>query len=85
MSLYQPKGCSECNETGYRGRVGMYEVLEVGGALRDGISRSLSPGELRKIAKAHKSYITLADYASWLLSQGMTTATEVLRVLPAIE
>jgi len=79
--VYHGEGCERCAGEGFKGRVGIYEVLSVSGDLREAIAEGANTIELRRAARAG-SYITLADYAGRILSMGMTTATEVLRVLP---
>lgn len=79
--LYTGKGCDACGGTGFKGRVAIYEVLTAGQRMRDAIAASASPQVLRAAAE-HDGLITLADYATFLLKEGLTVPTEVLRVLP---
>ena len=50
--MYKGRGCSTCNGTGYKGRVGLYEVLEINDAIRELIMMGANSVELRK--KAHR-------------------------------
>lgn len=79
--LYTGSGCQHCAGEGFKGRVGLYEVLAVGSALRDVIAREGDAVEHREAARDGE-YITLATYGARLLAAGITTPTEVLRVLP---
>lgn len=82
--LYEGKGCKSCNGEGFKGRIGMYEVLEVGHELRDAIAEDLNTVEMREAA-ANGTHLTLAQYGRFLLTEGLTVPTEVLRVLPMSE
>jgi type II secretory ATPase GspE/PulE/Tfp pilus assembly ATPase PilB-like protein len=57
-------------------------VLEADTSLRDAISEEATNVELRRVARASGGWIPMAEYAGWLLAQGLTVPTEVLRVLP---
>jgi general secretion pathway protein E len=73
-------GCSECRGTGFRGRVGVYELLLVNDAVKNAISRDASPGELRQIAIDDGLVPLRAD--GWRqVRAGVTTIEEVLRVI----
>ena len=56
LTLYHGKGCSHCNETGYKGRKGIYEVLRITDNLIEGILKELTTPELKKIAKAKDNF-----------------------------
>lgn len=79
--VYRPRGCPACGGQGFRGRVGMFEVLDVSPALRDAIAQAADNVELRRAARTGV-YLPFADYAAWLLGEGLTVPSEVLRVLP---
>jgi general secretion pathway protein E len=83
--LRRARGCRACEGTGYRGRTGLFEVLELDDALRDLTFRGASLEELKKRAlAAHRLRPLLADGARKVLA-GATSATEVLRVTRADE
>ncbi|NMF88209.1 ATPase, T2SS/T4P/T4SS family [Aromatoleum petrolei] len=73
-------GCAECGGTGYRGRLGLYEILLPDEGMRDLIARGASTKELAAHARAggHES---LWDDARGKVARGDTTLAEVLRVL----
>lgn len=73
------KGCSQCNMTGYRGRMAIHEVLVVDDAIKDVINRGGTAAEIREIAIKNKT-IFLIDDGLLKVKEGMTTTEEVLRV-----
>jgi type IV pilus assembly protein PilB len=72
------KGCGTCNSTGYKGRVGLYEVMEIGDELRELILIGASAPELRKKA-VDDGMITLRRSGLHKVMQGVTTIEEVAR------
>lgn len=72
-------GCDACNGTGYRGRAGMHEVLEIDGPIRDAILRKASANELRDIATQHGMTPMIVD-GFGKAARGITTIEEVLRM-----
>ena len=78
VELYHSKGCTKCNMTGYRGRTGIYELIEVDEALRTAIHEGLGEQAMLKIARANYPGIQ-ADGKRRILA-GETTLEEVLRV-----
>jgi type II secretory ATPase GspE/PulE/Tfp pilus assembly ATPase PilB-like protein len=81
MPIYRARGCPSCNGTGFKGRIGVYEVLDMEAPLRDAIARGLDSTALRDAAR-QGVYLTLGEYAGWLIAMGHTVPTEALRVLP---
>jgi type IV pilus assembly protein PilB len=77
---YRGAGCQRCNGTGYRGRTAVVEVLPITEELRTAIATAAPMRELRRIA-IQGGMITLRDYSKALLGRGLTTPTEVARVL----
>ncbi len=72
-------GCSECNHTGYRGRTGIFEFLEVSDELREKIGAQYSNAELRETAIAC-GMEPLAHNGFMKVKNGITTVDEILRV-----
>src|SRR5918994_1440274 len=72
------KGCERCNNTGYKGRVGLYEVMEVTDELRELILVGASGLELRRRA-VEEGMITLRQSGLRKVKDGMTTIEEVAR------
>jgi type II secretory ATPase GspE/PulE/Tfp pilus assembly ATPase PilB-like protein len=82
------KGCPACGGTGYHGRVGIFEVLEVDDEIRELITTRSSAEEVARAAR-RRGMRTLRDDAVRQASEGMTTLEEALRVThpdsPALE
>jgi CheY-like chemotaxis protein len=73
------RGCKECGETGYRGRLAIHELLVVTDEVRDLISRRAQDHEIRRAARTAGMRTLLEDGIS-KAAQGLTTLDEVLRV-----
>ncbi len=72
------KGCEKCNQTGYKGRVGLYEVMEINEELRELILVGASALELRRKA-IEEGMITLRGSGLRKIADGVTTIEEVVR------
>jgi type IV pilus assembly protein PilB len=72
------KGCATCNNTGYKGRVGLYEVMEINDELRELILVGASALEIKKKA-LEQGMITLRRSGLQKVAAGLTTMEEVLR------
>ncbi|MBI4065302.1 Flp pilus assembly complex ATPase component TadA [Candidatus Gottesmanbacteria bacterium] len=79
-NFYRGKGCAECGNKGYKGRVGIYEVLEINESMRDLIIKRVSAEDIYKEAVAHGMIPLLRDGMDKALG-GITTIEEVLRVV----
>jgi general secretion pathway protein E len=73
------RGCEECRSTGYLGRTGIFEVMEINEQIREEVHEKSSPLSIKKIAQS-QGMSTLKDNAIRKLLQGITTVDEVLRV-----
>jgi len=78
---YKPVGCIECRMTGYRGRSGLYELLTVTEALKQGITAEPSIDALRRQA-VHDGMRPLRMAGALRAAQGMTTLDEVIAATP---
>src|SRR5215813_9705869 len=78
LKTYKGKGCSTCNNTGYKGRIGLYEVMEVTDDIRELILIGASALELRKKA-IDDGMITLRESGLHKIRAGLTTLEEVVR------
>jgi general secretion pathway protein E len=76
--LYRATGCSSCNETGYRGRTGIYELIEIDETLREMIHDGAS--EQAMLAQARKNYQGIDADGRRRIIAGETCLEEVLRV-----
>jgi len=77
-------GCTYCNGTGYRGRIGIYELLEIDEGLATALGQSDSVG-FSQVARARAGYRSLAHAALQQAEEGVTTLEEVLRVSGDLE
>lgn len=73
------KGCPHCFNTGYRGRIGVFELLEINDDLRRLINIRASAFEIREEARKN-GFKTMFEYGAELVSKGITTPEEVLSV-----
>jgi general secretion pathway protein E len=78
--LYRGAGCAACRHTGYLGRLGIFELVDLSDSLRQLIAADADPAQLRAAAIAD-GFRGLADDARAKVRDGRTTLTEVLRVL----
>jgi type II secretory ATPase GspE/PulE/Tfp pilus assembly ATPase PilB-like protein len=78
--LVRGKGCEMCKDTGYLGRVGVFEVLTLTDDVHDAFVNGASTEEITTLAKA-AGYLPLSVSASRLAVEGLTTAEEILRVV----
>jgi type II secretory ATPase GspE/PulE/Tfp pilus assembly ATPase PilB-like protein len=79
MEFSRGTGCASCRQTGYRGRVGLFELAIATDAFRDAITRGATRAELREIAAKDGTRPLVADGWSKVVA-GITTIEEVLRV-----
>jgi len=82
--ICEPKGCNQCNNTGYWGRVPIFEFLPLDRDMRDRIARGAGEVEIRKLAR-EQGHGSLTDSGIRRMLAGLTTAEEVLRVTIAEE
>jgi len=78
LKLYGPKGCKNCNGTGYKGRVGFYELMEVTDEVSKAINAAVPEDQLRKVA-VKEGMNTLREAALEKARQGVTSFEEVLK------
>jgi type IV pilus assembly protein PilB len=79
LKTYKGKGCEYCDYTGYKGRVGLYEVMEVTPTIKDAILKGKTSEEIRKISIS-QGMRTLRELGKIKIAKGVTTPEEVLRV-----
>jgi type II secretory ATPase GspE/PulE/Tfp pilus assembly ATPase PilB-like protein len=83
-SFVHGRGCDMCLDTGYRGRLGIYEILPVTEKVREAFLAGSSSGALRQLGLA-SGMISMRDTAFDAVRKGQTTVEEVRRILPAEE
>ena len=76
---YRGKGCSACRDTGYRGRIGLYEVVLLNEQMREAILNGASIGELR-LLQAKYGMRSLGESGLQKIREGVTTVEEIMRV-----
>ena len=79
LLLYAAGGCGECDGTGYRGRIGIQEVLLVTGTIRNLVNKKSSAAEIKEQA-VREGMLTLRRDGIQKVRRGMTTPAEILRV-----
>jgi type IV pilus assembly protein PilB len=77
-SFYYGKGCARCNNSGYKGRTGIYELLEINDDVRDMITSDASVDDIRNFART-QGMTTLRESGLKLIFDGVTTIDEVVR------
>ncbi|MEZ5063082.1 MAG: type IV-A pilus assembly ATPase PilB [bacterium] len=77
-TIYKEKGCSECHGTGYKGRTGVYEVLQMSGTLKRMILERASTADVKRVA-IEEGMLTLRMDGLRKMLLGDTTPAEVLR------
>lgn len=78
-SFKKGRGCSHCNNTGYRGRIGIFEFLEINTEMADAL-RSSDPLGFARVARQQPNFKTLSQCALDYAVEGVTTLDEVFRV-----
>ena len=76
----QGRGCKYCNLTGYQGRIGVYELLEMDDGLTDALRRE-DLSAFMKLAELKKSYVPLERCALHYAAEGTTSFAEVIRLV----
>ncbi len=77
-TIYRSVGCSHCNNTGYQGRTGLFELFTINEEIKTLIHNEASESEILNTAKHH---LTLTDQASQLVVAGNTSLDEAIRVV----
>jgi type IV pilus assembly protein PilB len=75
--FYTGEGCDQCNHTGKKGRIAIFELLVLNDEMKSAVAMGAHTEEIRRIARAH-GMKTLKEYGMFLLSEGLTTVDEVL-------
>jgi type IV pilus assembly protein PilB len=84
IPFYKAVGCEQCNNTGYRGRLGIYEVMKVTDKVRRLISGRATEDQIREAAQ-EGGMLTLGEDALAKVKAGLTTAEELLRVVTEVK
>ena len=81
--IYKGKGCDKCGNSGYKGRMGIYEILVIDRDLKNGILQNLTQTELTSIAKKN-GFRTMQEMGHDLLLSGDLSYAEFDRVIPKV-
>ncbi len=76
--FYYGRGCQRCNNTGYKGRCGMYELMDINDDVRDMITSDASVDDMKNLARS-QGMTTLREAGLKLIFDGVTTIDEVVR------
>ena len=79
LKAYKGKGCMTCSDTGYKGRVALYEVMVIKDNIKEAILQGASAMELRELGRKN-GMKTLREAGLGKIREGMTTVEEILRV-----
>lgn len=78
--IYQPQGCELCNQTGFKGRIGIFEILTISKRIKEGIMKRYNSDQIKKIALEEGMSTMIRDGFNKVIN-GLTTIEEVLRVI----
>ena len=79
--IYTAVGCEACRNTGYKGRIGLYEIMPISNELKKLIAKDVSLDALKRQAY-HEGILPLRIEGARRIAEGLTTLEEVLRVVP---
>ncbi len=79
---HNPRGCSKCNNSGYKGRIGIHELMVTNDELVEGINKKTETSELKRIAM-RGGMKTLHQDSMFKVKDGLTTMEEALTTVPA--
>ena len=82
--LLHGRGCSHCNGSGYRGRMGVYEMLEMNREMAEAAAHD-NANHFMQVARQHMLGKTVIDHAMEQMKQGRTTVLEVMRISNQVE
>ncbi len=80
VQIFDACGCPSCNNTGYKGRVAVHEILQIDKQVRKQIMENAPVEEIKEYAVSHQHMRTLKQCAIHYLKEGITTVEEVLKV-----
>jgi type IV pilus assembly protein PilB len=79
IEAYEPVGCSRCNQSGYKGRVGLYSVMAMGERIKEMVVAQEPEAEIGKVAR-EEGMLTLREDGIAKVRSGLTSLEEVIRV-----
>lgn len=84
LKIYKPCGCKLCNQTGYYGRIGIYEIMQITPAIKKLISKNADASEINEQA-IREGMSTLKKSAASYVMEGITSIDEMMRISYEIE
>jgi type IV pilus assembly protein PilB len=84
IKVYKGAGCSTCNNTGYKGRTAIHEIMLINKNMRTLIDSRASTDEIRKAA-IEQGMVTLKENCKQLILKGITTVDELVKVAYSLE
>ena len=85
ISLYRGRGCHMCFDSGYRGRIGVFEILPINANLRDRIGEGQTGSQLRRTLQADPNFVPMIVNGRDLAMSGTTTVDELVRTIITVE
>ena len=79
-TVWRGTGCSYCNNTGYKGRIAVHEILAIDNTIRRMIVDHASVEEITAYAKEHQHMRTLKESGLILVKEGVTTSEELMKI-----
>lgn len=79
LTIYEPVGCPQCDQTGYKGRIGVYEIMEMTPKLKVIISKNGSSEDIKEQALSEGMH-TLRMSATQYVLEGITSFSEMMKV-----
>ena len=83
LFLKNKEGCSNCGNLGYKGRVAVYEMMEISKSMKEGIFDKLSPIDLKRLSIKNDSLVSLRKASLLKAKEGLTSIEEAVRVTVA--
>lgn len=85
VRLRRGRGCYLCNDTGYKGRIAIHEIMSVDNTMKRMITEGKKEEELKEYAVRSRGMTTLREEAAKLVLEGITTFQEMVRLIDAVD
>lgn len=83
IKIYEPCGCHICNETGYSGRIGVYEIMPISQIMKECISTKANVSTIKKLALS-EGLVTLHEAGAKHVLNGVTSVSELMKIIVKI-
>jgi type IV pilus assembly protein PilB len=81
LAFYQPRGCDRCDNTGYRGMIGVFEVIVINEEIKELLEQGVPADKIRHETQRHGT-VTMWQNAKSKLSEGLISSRDMVRVVP---